>query len=190
LRINTDISDADLLADYHRSGNAAILGELHRRYATLIFSVAMKYVKNSADAEEVVMEIYEKLHHGLKKELDRGEGILNFRSWLHVVVKNHCLMQLRKAGLTVDFPEILPNPPNDDEGLAEKEVKEVLLQNLESALKDLKPEQRLCLDLFFLQEKSYKQIATETGLAFNDIKTHLQNGKLNLRKALTKNRIP
>jgi RNA polymerase sigma factor (sigma-70 family) len=184
MKIATPHTDADLLADYHQSGAVAVLGELYRRHAPLVLSVAMKYVKNQTDAEDVVMEIYEKLHLELRRQLDR-EAVGNFRSWLHVVVKNHCLMRLRKAGLKVDFVEVLPNPPmSDDTDLEDLLTKEKSLQHLEACLENLKTEQQRCVDLFFLKELSYKQISETTGLAFNDIKTHIQNGKLNLRKCL------
>ena len=106
-------------------------------------------------------------------------------------------MRLRKAGLQVEFPETLPqNGENTADtvyqdsygegGLDDMKMKEVLFEKLEMGLGLLKPEQRLCVELFFLKDKSYKDIMRETGLSLNEIKTHLQNGKLNLKKMLSK----
>ena len=135
----------------------------------------MKYLKNQAEAEDAVMEIFEKLHLDLKK----GE-IGYFKAWLYAVARNHCLMKLRKAGLIVEFPEDLP-PIAAEESDFDPE-KEASLQQLEQALPLLKAEQRTCIDLFYLQEQSYKQVAAETGFTLNEVKTHIQNGKANLKK--------
>ncbi len=176
------LDDAALLTRYRSTKEMACVGELFRRYKHLAFGVCLKYLKNAHDSEDAVMEIFEKLHLDLQKA-----DIGHFKSWLYTVARNHCLMRLRKAGLTVDFPEILPQSADDTEGvLDDKKVKEALYQKLEMGLDMLKPEQRLCLDLFFQQDKSYKEIMRETGLSLNEIKTHLQNGKLNLKKMMSR----
>ena len=173
------LDDADLVQLYRQSGDSQHLGTLFKRYSTLILGVCLKYLKNQAEAEDAVMEIFEKLHLDLKK----GE-IGYFKAWLYAVARNHCLMKLRKAGLNVEFPEELP-PIAAEESDFDPE-KEASLQQLEQALPLLKTEQRTCIDLFYLQEKSYKQVATETGFTFNEVKTHIQNGKANLKKILSK----
>ena len=118
------------------------------------------------------MEIFEKLHLDLKRvEVDY------FRGWICTVARNHCLMKLRKAGLDVEYPEDLPPiAAVEDDFDVEKEAS---LQELERALPHLKLEQKQCIDLFYLQEKSYKEVAIETGFTLNEVKTHIQNGKLN-----------
>jgi RNA polymerase sigma-70 factor (ECF subfamily) len=55
---------------------------------------------------------------------------------------------------------------------------------LEEALKQLGAEQRHCIELFYLGQKSYQQIMTETGLSFKQVKSFIQNGKRNLKIAL------
>lgn len=178
----TPLEDAALLQTYRKTADTRCVGELYSRYSALVFGVCMKYLKNAAESEDAVMEIFEKLHLDLRKI-----EVEHFKSWLYTVSRNHCLMKLRKAGLDVEFPEIMPQPPPqylDDEEAFEN--KEMMLQALENSLSTLKSEQRLCIDLFYLQDKSYKQIVTETGMSLNEVKTHIQNGKLNLKKILVK----
>ena len=176
------LDDAALLNRYRSTKEVACIGELFRRYKHLVLGVCLKYLKNAHDAEDAVMEIFEKLHLDLHKA-----DIGHFKSWLYTVARNHCLMRLRKAGLKVEFPEDLPQSHDDTEGvLDDKKIKEALYEKMEIGLDMLKPEQRMCLDLFFRQHKSYKDIMRETGLSLNEIKTHLQNGKLNLKKMLSR----
>ena len=177
----TQIEDSELLKHYRQSYDARYVGELYKRYNQLVFGVCMKYLKNSVDSEDAVMEIFEKLHLDLKKN-----EVEHFKSWLYTVARNHCLMKLRKAGLDVAYPEELPNPPQYDADIEEFDNKELLIQALENGLSTLKPEQRLCVELFYLKDTSYKNIALETGFSLNDVKTHIQNGKLNLKKILVK----
>lgn len=176
------IEDIALIKLYRTSHDARYIGELYRRYAHLIFGVCVKYLKNREDSEDAVMEIFEKLHLDLKKS-----EVEHPKSWLYMVARNHCLMRLRKAGLAVEYPEDLPNTPqyNDDDE-EDFEDKERLIQILEMSVHLLKPEQKTCIELFYLKDKSYKDIVKETHFSLNEIKSHIQNGKLNLKKMILK----
>ena len=68
---------------------------------------------------------------------------------------------------------------------SEAEEKELELQRLESAILELKSEQKTCVELFFLQGKSYDEVAEMTGFTFKQVKSHIQNGKRNLKIRLT-----
>ena len=178
---NDHQEDIVLIRLYRSSSDVRYIGELYRRYAHLILGVCMKYLKNLADSEDAVMEIFEKLHLDLKKN-----EVEHPKSWLYMVAKNHCLMKLRKAGLSVEFPEVMPHTPQYDDDFEDFENKEKLIQLLENNMNHLKNEQRLCVELFYLKEKSYKEIVMSTGFSLNEIKSHIQNGKLNLKKMMTK----
>ncbi|MCC5943704.1 MAG: sigma-70 family RNA polymerase sigma factor, partial [Bernardetiaceae bacterium] len=62
--------------------------------------------------------------------------------------------------------------------------KEKRLYKLEEALENLNPEQKHCVSLFYLEEKTYQQIATQTGMSIKQVKSHIQNGKRNIKKQL------
>lgn len=177
------LSDSVLLEQYRTTHEGRYLGELYRRYSALVLGVCIKYLKNLAESEDAVMEIFEKLHLDLKTV-----KVDYFKAWIHTVTRNHCLMKLRKAGLPTEFPEEFPPPQylhRQDESaddISEKVWNEQLLTQLAQHLKALKAEQRLCLELFYLQQKSYKQVADATQMTLNEVKTHIQNGKSNLKK--------
>jgi len=73
---------------------------------------------------------------------------------------------------------------NDNE-LEEKIATEKKLVNLEEALKQLKPEQQSCIQLFYIEEKSYQEVATITGFEIKKVKSYIQNGKRNLKILMT-----
>lgn len=180
------LSDEELLATYRQRGDKEILGELFKRYAHLVYGVCMKYLKNPDDAQDLSMEVFEKLFTDL-----RHHKISNFRSWLYMVSKNQCLMHLRreKGHLTVELQEEssedeennpmekLPSGHPDEE----EDLKEINLQVLEEGLLTLNHEQKVCVELFYLQNKSYAEVAVITGFDLKQVKSFIQNGKRNLR---------
>ena len=120
------------------------------------------------------MDIYEKLEPALQ-----NTEVKNFKSWLYVMTKNHCLMQLRKKQpekTSLENMEIpmAAHPTGEDQT-------ENNLQKLEECIETLKPEQKECVSWFFLQEMSYKQIEEKSSYTLKQIKSNIQNGKRNLK---------
>lgn len=179
-------TEAELLDTFREKGSMACLGELYKRYSHLVYGVCLKYLKDRELAQDAVMEIWEKL----SKEL-RTREVERFPPWLHVLSRNHCLMQLRSAKnkTTQAFSEItehvvesaLEVHPTDNTDELEEQ-----LQAMESALEGLPEEQKKCVSLFFLKKMSYQQIVVETGYELKKVKSYIQNGKRNLKIALAR----
>ena len=176
-------SDEELIISYKKSKENRFIGELFERYTHLIFGVCMKYLKNEEDSKDAVMEIFEGLSYKLS-----GHEISSFKSWLYSVSKNHCLMILRKEkskermkqevyeNFQQDFmesPDLFH--PNNNESLNDK------IPELKKGIAQLKAEQKKCIELLYLQNKSYKEVAEITGYSMNKVKSYIQNGKRNLR---------
>ena len=60
-------------------------------------------------------------------------------------------------------------------------LKESNLTNLEMAIETLNQDQKKCIQLFYLQQKSYTEVAEITGYTLNNVKSFIQNGKRNLK---------
>lgn len=166
--------------------NNAVIGHLFEKYTHLVFGVCMKYLKDEDDAKDAVMQIFEKLLIDLKKH-----EITQFKGWLHTVAKNHCLMQLRsdkslsekQQELKKDFKSFVES--GYELHLNSEPDKEKQLNQLEQAINSLKEEQKICIDLFYLKEKSYQEIAVLTGYSLNTVKSNIQNGKRNIKIHMT-----
>lgn len=180
------LDDAELLKRYKATADNNIIGELYCRYTHLVFGVCMKYLKNKEETKDAVMQIFEKL----MKDLLQYE-VKEFRFWLHTVTRNHCLMILRKRQpALVNEKEI----KFDTESVMETtidfhlniEEKENQLSRMQEAIDKLGYEQKTCIELFYLQNKSYQQVAEQTGFSMNDVKSYIQNGKRNLKIMMTK----
>jgi len=176
-----DADDHKLLISYRESGDLTVLFKLYEKQTHLVYGVCLKYLKDEELAKDAVMGIFEELIHKV-----RQHDIKQFRSWLYVLSRNYCLMQLR-AGKKMemvnldDFMEFSPVLHPDHEN------REEALQALERCIEKLPAAQKQSIGLFYLKEQCYKEIAAATGFSLNDVKSYIQNGKRNLKICLEKN---
>ena len=165
---------------FRETGEMSNLGTLYERYMSLVYGVCLKYLKDQDDSKDAVMEVFESLPDKLKRH-----EIENFQSWLYVIVKNHCLMQLRKSKRSGQVPmeEISYKlmETDSDEHHNDKELLEEELVILENGINHLPDQQKQCITLFYLEKKSYQEIADQTGYELKKVKSYIQNGKRNLR---------
>ena len=179
-----EITDEELIREFSLNGDLEILGKLYSRYMHFVYGVCLKYLKNRDEASDAVMQIFEKLITDIPKQ-----EILNFRNWLHVVTRNYCLMQLRaekskkeKIDEWINDPLVFMensyamHPIDEDNPVPGKK--------LEECIEKLKAEQKLCISLFYFENRSYRDISVSTGLDESKIKSHLQNAKRNLKICL------
>jgi RNA polymerase sigma factor (sigma-70 family) len=178
-----DHDDLALIAEYKKNGSLEILGLLYNRYMHLVYGVCLNYLKDEEASKDAVMQIFEELVLKLKVH-----QVQNFKSWLHVLTRNHCLMVLRKLSKhnTISIDEVFVE--NEEfVHLDIEDTKEKQLTAMERCMDALAAEQRICVDLFYLQEKCYKDIAEITGFELVKVKSYIQNGKRNLKICIEKN---
>ena len=171
--------DARLLHLYATTGNLEYLGDLYDRYTHLVYGVCLKYLQDEEASKDAVMQVFEKLTVSL-----RNVEVQNFKSWLYTVVKNHCLMQLRRQK-RYHHTDLLALEGVADEATEEVEEDRWLL--IERGIETLSSEQQQCVRLFYLEQKSYQEVASLTGYELKKVKSHLQNGKRNLKIFVEKN---
>ncbi len=178
--VNRDISDEELITQFKKTADQSIFGELFSRYQSLVYGVCLKYLKDRDDAKDGVMQIFEKLQSSLI-----SQEIKSFKSWLYVTSKNHCLMRIRagKGKIKVEISGVVMENTLVLH-LEEEPELEQNLTNLEKCIQELVEEQRLCVRLFYIDEKCYKEVAEFTGYEMNQVKSYIQNGKRNLKICL------
>lgn len=179
--ISSHKSDGDLLQEYKSGGSADTLGELYTRYMELVYGVCLKYMKEPEDAKDCVINIFEELVTKLKKY-----DVDNFKPWLYQLAKNHCLMKLRsKKGhpVNIDIDVVHLSENNHLEEVIEKEM---TLNSMEICIEQLPADQKQAIQLFYLKEKCYKEIAETTNLEINKVRSFIQNGRRNLKICMEK----
>ena len=181
-KLHKHITDQELLERFYADRDNQWLGILLERYTLLLLGVCMKYLKNEEQARDSVQQIFLKAITELQKY-----RVDYFKSWIYMVAKNHCLMQLRdKPGKnTVEVKDNIPAEAIE----ADKEsliLNEKTYEYMGEALKELNADQQLCVTLFYMEKKSYQQIAEQTGYNMMQVKSHIQNGKRNMRILIEK----
>ena len=178
------LSDKEIISLFVEKGEQELLGELFSRYTHLVFGVCLKYLEDSDDASDAVMSLYEKVGSELLKH-----KVENFSSWLYVMAKNHCLMELRKRKSEGRRQEewikdqqffmensFVMHPIDEGNGYDPKK--------LYNCIEQLKAEQKNCIELFYFKEQCYREIALALQLEEKTVKSHLQNGKRKLKICL------
>ncbi|MEM9025203.1 MAG: sigma-70 family RNA polymerase sigma factor, partial [Bacteroidota bacterium] len=155
------------------------------RQLPMVFGVCMKYLKNEADSNDAVMDIFEVVCEDLFKYT-----VKHPRSWIYMVARNHCLARLGRNKTRQKHHQQYEETEREfmeSAGtihLTEVGERERQLTDLEACIEALKDQQRTCIRLFYLQEKCYRDIADKTGFALSKVKSYIQNGKRNLKLCL------
>src|ERR1700712_2077279 len=83
-------TDDALLKSYRESGDLAVLAELFKGFSSMVYYTCYRYLQDGEQSKDAVMQIFEELIAKVNKQ-----EIKQFGSWLHVLSRNYCLMQLR-----------------------------------------------------------------------------------------------
>jgi RNA polymerase sigma factor (sigma-70 family) len=181
----------ELLRLYKQSGELEYWGELYARYTSLVYGVCLKYLKDRDEAKDAMMQLFEKLVTTLLTH-----DVENFKSWLYVTTRNHCLMHLRAQKVKPSFSSLTEGKQEFSPELVENQFllhldeepeMEQNLSKLEKCIDQLVNDQQQCVRLFYLQEKCYKEITGLTGFDLNKVKSYIQNGKRNLKICMEQN---
>lgn len=129
------------------------------------------------------MNIYEELTRKV-----REHEIEAFRGWLYVLARNHCLMEWRKNHRRPTNYHAPENMVYFDavESAFEVELPAKEGKPLEKCLGELPGQQRQSVELFYFEEKSYKEIADLIAEEVGKVRSYIQNGRRNLRICLEK----
>ena len=175
-------TDEALWQQFVSARDREVLAILFDRYLALVYGVCLNYLKDREEAKDAAMEVFEKLFLQTSEQ-----KIEKFRTWLYVVTKNHCLMKMRSKKSAVEknveiFMDYTESPhPLDEEP-------DDLGPKIHFCIDKLKIEQKSCVQLFYFERKSYLEIARERNIDVKVVKSHIQNGKRNLKICLEENK--
>lgn len=177
------LTDAELVSLYQQDQQQETLAQLFLRYYELVYGTCVKYLGDQETAKDATMNIYNELLEKVKEH-----SIGNFKSWLYVLTKNHCLMQLRKnKKLPVTQLDAQVMQSEDFSHLESVFEKERQLDQLNGCIEQLNSEQRQTIRLFYLENKCYNEITEITGYDWNKVRSLVQNGRRNLKICMEDN---
>lgn len=154
------------------AGNTNAFALLVDNYKDLVFTLALRMLKNREEAEEVSQDSFIKIF----KSLDKFKGDSKFSTWVYRVTYNTCLDRIKKnkrsqTHIAIDeFTERHIKTIDNALDMMEKEEKKMAIQN---CLQLLPSEDSFLLTLFYFEEQSLEEISKVTGLTANNVKVKL-----------------
>lgn len=145
----------------------------------LVLGSCINYFKNETDAEDAVMDIYEKI---VKKTLT--SDVQFFKSWLFTVTRNHCFEKLRRRNTHSDKENAAQLMYTEEVFHPDNVEKDEEVNILHECIDTLEKMQRRCIQLFYFKKMSYTEIAEELDLNFNKVRSRIQNGRRNLKRCI------
>ncbi|GJM35005.1 MAG: DNA-directed RNA polymerase sigma-70 factor [Saprospiraceae bacterium] len=180
-------TDQELLDAFREYRTEACFAELFERYVHLAFLAALKFLKDREQSKDVTMIIFSKIFDILQKETPKS-----FNKWLFTIVRNECISYMRSHYRQYQQRQDWEKNQKSEDFFMENEGFERLIDRstpkkenaLMAAMTRLEGKQQKCLELFYFEKKSYKEIARLTQSSVKQVKSHLQNGKRQLRRQL------
>ena len=170
--------DAALLAQVER-GDEQAMAALFDRYSKIVYSVALRVLRDPAAAEDVLQEIFMQVWRN-PTSFTATRGSLG--GWLAVVSRNRSIDALRRKRPTEQVEEMaLASNYN----LADEAERNSLMEKARGVIHLLPVEQRKTLEMAFFDGLTHSEIAEMTGDPLGTVKTRIRSGLTTLRKALT-----
>ncbi|NDV68158.1 RNA polymerase sigma factor [Dysgonomonas sp. 25] len=178
-----NLDDDQLLSLLRETGDVSHFNELYERYIPLVYGLCLKYLQDTEKAQDAVIDIFETL----SPKITTYE-IKVFKNWIYSVAKNHCFHILRenKKEIVVDFDSQIMESDTVLDLFSEETPDKDKEAALRECLNRLPDPQRTTIRMFFYEEKSYADIADDTGFNLKSVKSFLQNGKRNLKICVEK----
>lgn len=161
-----------------REGNIQALNELINNHKNLAYSIALKYLKNKEDAEDVVQNSFIIILKSIKNFRNEAK----FSTWLYTIVYHECLKELKNRNQTMEYIPQFVEYENEETYVEEKD-------DINNFLKILTSNEYTTITLFYLKEKSIDEIAKITSLSKVNIKVLLHRARLKLKQAINDKKV-
>jgi RNA polymerase sigma-70 factor, ECF subfamily len=173
---NRAVDDAESLTRIGRRDENA-MEDIFRRYSGPVYSVALRVLHDTGQAEDVLQEVFLQLWRN-PTAFDQDRGSLG--AWLMVIARNRAidLVRRRKPSDSVD-DVVLASSIN----VADEAERNVMMERVHRALAELPSEQRKSLELAYFEGLSHTEIASRTGDPLGTVKTRIRQALITLRKA-------
>ena len=179
LNSKTEIGSVDDTALLTRMGHhdEKAMEEIFRRYSGPVYSVALRVLHDSGQAEDVLQEVFLQLWRNPDAFVqDRG----SLGAWLVVVARNRSIDLLRRRKPSDSVEDVVLASPVNVAGEAERNI---MMEKVRRVIADLPVEQRKSLELAYFEGLSHSEIALRTGDPLGTVKTRIRQALMSLRKA-------
>jgi RNA polymerase sigma factor (sigma-70 family) len=169
----------DLLA-LCQKGNPLAQLEVYNRYQKAMYNVALRIVKNTAEAEDVMQESFIAAFN----KLDSFKGTASFGSWLKRIVINNSIVQFRKNQRYTELPENGLADEATYDGMAEDDYTQVKASKVMECMQKLNPNYQNILSLHFIEGYDYEEICEILQISYANCRTLISRAKDSLRSKM------
>ena len=162
-----------------RSGSEQAMGELYDLYSSLVYSVALRVLRDTGAAEDILQEVFMQLWRA-PAAFDSSRGCLP--AWLSVIARNRAIDSLRRRRPEEDWSDVIVSVEPDLTGDAERNRS---IEKVRDTLNGMPAAQRSALEMAFFDGLTHREIASKIGDPLGTVKTRIRTGLLALRRALS-----
>ena len=174
------INNDQIIINQIIKGDTSAFSVLVDNYKDLVFTLALRMVKNREEAEEVSQDTFIKVY----KSLNKFKGDSKFSTWIYKVAYNTCLDRLKKIKReynVVAIDEFTEHQVKTLENALDQMEEQEHKQKIQECLQLLPSEDSFLLTLYYFEEQSLEEISKVVGLTANNVKVKLYR----IRKKLT-----
>jgi RNA polymerase sigma-70 factor (ECF subfamily) len=175
--------DAILLGKVEQ-GDQRAMASLFDRYSGIVYSVALRVLKDTGQAEDVMQDIFIQIW---KKPGAFVSGRGSLGAWLVVVARNRAIDALRRRRPTDSVEDVVLASSTD---LAAEAERNTLMEKVRIYMHQLPPEQRKSVEMAYFEGMSHSEIAEKTGDPLGTVKTRIRLALITLRKAMQGKGLP
>src|SRR3954454_23155075 len=171
-------AEDELLLERVRARDHKGMTDLFYRYGRMVYSVALRVLKDPGHAEDVMQDVFFNLWESARTFVSGGGSL---GAWLVVIAGNRSIdaLRRRKPSDSVD-DVVLPAKTN----LASEAERNTIIEKVRVVMGGLPPEQQRSLQLAFFEGLSHSEIAAQTGDPLGTIKTRIRTALISVRKAI------
>lgn len=171
-------AEDSLLLERVRMQDQSAMTEIFDRYARMAYSVAFRVLKDPAQAEDVMQDVFFQLWQN-PASFATGRGSLG--AWLAVVVRNRAIDAIRKRRPSDSVDDVVLAAKTN---LASEVERNTIVQRVRGVLSGLPAEQRQSMEMAFFEGLTHAEIAAQTGDPLGTVKTRIRTALITVRKAM------
>jgi RNA polymerase sigma-70 factor, ECF subfamily len=152
--------------------------DLFDRYGRMVYSVALRVLKDRGQAEDVMQDIFFQVWR-TPGSFAEGRGSLG--AWLAVMARNRAIDALRRRKPCDSVDDVVLASRTD---IASEIERNSLMEKVRTIMKDLPSEQQKSVELAFFEGLSHTEIAAQTGDPLGTVKTRIRSALVRIRKAI------
>ncbi len=169
--------------DAVKKGNVQAFSFLVEKYQKMVYTLALKLMKKSEEAEEMAQDTFVKAF----QKLDSYEGKSKFSTWLYSITYNACISELRKRRIefkSLDDRQVSDQDEQRMHDYYRENRKEDQEKYLNLALEKLPEDDQVLVTLYYYENQSMDEISQITGLTVSNIKVKIHRARKKMYELL------